>query len=56
MESERQRRARELEERAAAAIQRIQREGADPTAEALQLANQFTDELGASLKARLKRR
>jgi hypothetical protein len=45
------------EERAQAAIFRIMREGADPTAEALALANRFTDERTSKLaRWRLRRR
>jgi hypothetical protein len=43
------------EERAEAAIFRIMREGADPTAEALALANRFTDKKTSKL-ARWRRR
>jgi hypothetical protein len=54
MNPERDRRARELEERATAAIHRIHGEGANPTWEALLLANQYTDELEARVRARLR--
>jgi hypothetical protein len=43
------------DERAQAAIFRVMREGADPTAEALALANRFTDEQTSKL-ARWRRR
>jgi hypothetical protein len=43
------------DERAQAAIFRVMREGADPTAEALALANRFTDEQTSKF-ARWRRR
>jgi hypothetical protein len=44
------------DERAQAAIFRVMREGADPTAEALALANRFTDEQTSKLAGWRRRR
>ena len=44
------------EQRAQAAIRRIMREGADPGAEALSLANRFTDERTSKLGRWWRRR